>query len=271
MEDRATHARADRDESGGCRCPLAWGDVDEQAEPVPYQARQDGIGPPVGCCTRLADARDRGNVPGGGPHPYRRVFPGFTPDVAKNVMARMQDGWDRAPAPARPPSQDASVKIAEGVPVTQVAAQLGHSRKSLTLDTYSHVSIDDEETLCEGPACGNVTRGRAGDGRDASCDTCTGDDGRIGLAPPNRRGGHPRPLHSSGRSYEHSPDRHRHPSLSHRRSGRGARRAARPHRRDALALRSWSPTGRRACSWRRCRSSPVTGRPSTTGARPRRS
>jgi hypothetical protein len=33
----------------------------------------------------------------------------------------------------------AGVKIAEGVPVTMVAAQLGHSRKSLTLDTYSHV------------------------------------------------------------------------------------------------------------------------------------
>ena len=37
----------------------------------------------------------------------------------------------------------ASVKIAEGVPVTQLAAQLGHSRKSLTLDTYSHVLLDE--------------------------------------------------------------------------------------------------------------------------------
>lgn len=36
----------------------------------------------------------------------------------------------------------ASVKIAEGVPVTQLAAQLGHSKKSLTLDTYSHI-VDD--------------------------------------------------------------------------------------------------------------------------------
>jgi hypothetical protein len=34
------------------------------------------------------------------------------------------------------------VKIAEGVPVTHVAAQLGHSRKSLTLDTYSHVLVE---------------------------------------------------------------------------------------------------------------------------------
>lgn len=37
----------------------------------------------------------------------------------------------------------ASVKIREGVPVTDLAAQLGHSRKSLTLDTYSHVLLGD--------------------------------------------------------------------------------------------------------------------------------
>ena len=36
-----------------------------------------------------------------------------------------------------------SVQIARGVPVTTLAAQLGHSRKSLTLDTYSHVLLDD--------------------------------------------------------------------------------------------------------------------------------
>jgi integrase len=36
-----------------------------------------------------------------------------------------------------------SVKIREGVPVTQIAAHVGHSRKSLTLDTYSHVLIDN--------------------------------------------------------------------------------------------------------------------------------
>jgi integrase/recombinase XerD len=35
----------------------------------------------------------------------------------------------------------ASLKIAEGVPVTTLAAQLGHSKKSLTLDVYSHVLL----------------------------------------------------------------------------------------------------------------------------------
>ena len=37
----------------------------------------------------------------------------------------------------------ASIQIARGVPVTNLAAQLGHSRKSLTLDTYSHVLLDE--------------------------------------------------------------------------------------------------------------------------------
>ena len=72
----------------------------------------------------------------------RRVFMGFTPDVAKNVMARAC----RAAGIAHYHPHDlrhryASVKIAEGVPVTQLAAQLGHSKKSLTLDVYSHVLL----------------------------------------------------------------------------------------------------------------------------------
>jgi integrase len=35
-----------------------------------------------------------------------------------------------------------SVKIREGVPVTEIAAQVGHSRTSMTLDTYAHVIVD---------------------------------------------------------------------------------------------------------------------------------
>jgi integrase len=75
--------------------------------------------------------------------PERRVFPGFTPDVAKNVMARACKAAGivhRHPHDLR--HRYASVQIGRGVPVTQVAAQLGHSRKSLTLDTYSHVLVD---------------------------------------------------------------------------------------------------------------------------------
>jgi integrase len=55
----------------------------------------------------------------------------------------VQDCRDRSPASHDLRHRYASVKIAEGVPVTQVAAQLGHSRKSLTLDTYSRVLIHD--------------------------------------------------------------------------------------------------------------------------------
>jgi hypothetical protein len=35
------------------------------------------------------------------------------------------------------------VKIRDGVPVTNLAAQLGHSKKSLTFDVYSHVLVDE--------------------------------------------------------------------------------------------------------------------------------
>ena len=41
----------------------------------------------------------------------------------------------------------ATVKIQEGVPVTDLAAQLGHARKSLTLDTYSHVLLSDGNSV----------------------------------------------------------------------------------------------------------------------------
>jgi integrase len=75
--------------------------------------------------------------------PERRVFQGFTPDVAKNVMAR---ACKAAGIPHFHPHdlrhRYASVKLREGVPVTHLAAQLGHSKKSLTLDTYSHVLVD---------------------------------------------------------------------------------------------------------------------------------
>ena len=70
----------------------------------------------------------------------RRVFPGFSPDVAKNVMARACKAAGIShyhPHDFR--HRYASVKIREGIPVTELAAQLGHARTSMTLDTYSHV------------------------------------------------------------------------------------------------------------------------------------
>jgi len=38
----------------------------------------------------------------------------------------------------------ASVQVARGVPVTNLAAQLGHTRKSLTLDVCSHVLLEEQ-------------------------------------------------------------------------------------------------------------------------------
>jgi integrase len=35
------------------------------------------------------------------------------------------------------------VPVRRGVPVTEVSAQLGHSKKSMTLDVYSHVLLDE--------------------------------------------------------------------------------------------------------------------------------
>jgi integrase len=75
--------------------------------------------------------------------PDRRVFPG-APDVLKGVMARACKSVGIAhyhPHDLR--HRYASVRIGRGVPVTLVAAQLGHSKNSLTLDVYSHVLIDE--------------------------------------------------------------------------------------------------------------------------------
>jgi integrase len=76
--------------------------------------------------------------------PERRVFQGFSPDVAKNVIAR---ACKAAGIPHFHPHdlrhRYASVKLRDGIPVTDIAAQLGHARKSLTLDTYSHVLLDE--------------------------------------------------------------------------------------------------------------------------------
>lgn len=76
--------------------------------------------------------------------PERRVFPGFTRHAAGATMRRACKAAGLAhyhPHDLR--HRYASLKIAEGVPVTDLAAQLGHSKKSLTLDTYSHVLLDE--------------------------------------------------------------------------------------------------------------------------------
>jgi integrase len=124
---------------------LVWGDVDEQRFRFRVKAGKTAsarrwVAVPEWLMQELSVTCPREDRT-----PERRVFPGFSPDVAKNVMARACKTAGivhRHPHDLR--HRYASVKIADGVPVTQVAAQLGHSRKSLTLDTYSHVLVGAE-------------------------------------------------------------------------------------------------------------------------------
>jgi integrase len=69
---------------------------------------------------------------------------GRVPDAVKNAMDRAC----KAAGVAHYYAHDlrhryASVQIARGVPVTTLAAALVHSKKSLNLDTYSHVLPGD--------------------------------------------------------------------------------------------------------------------------------
>jgi integrase len=76
--------------------------------------------------------------------PERRVFQGATRQVLGMAMRR---GCEAAGLALYSPHdlrhRYASVKVREGIPVTDLAAQLGHTRKSMTLDTYSHVLLQD--------------------------------------------------------------------------------------------------------------------------------
>jgi integrase len=74
----------------------------------------------------------------------RPVFPGFTPDVARNAMERACKAAGIVhfhPHDLR--HRYASIQVKRGVPVNDLAAQLGHARTSMTLDVYSHVVTDD--------------------------------------------------------------------------------------------------------------------------------
>jgi integrase len=76
--------------------------------------------------------------------PEQRVFPGFTRQVAGTAMRRAcQAAGVSHYHPHDLRHRYASVKIAEGVLLPQLSAQLGHARKSQTLDTYAHVLLDD--------------------------------------------------------------------------------------------------------------------------------
>lgn len=124
---------------------LAWGDVDETGSRFRIKdgkttAARRWVAVPEWLMVEVAETCPREDRT-----TERRVFQGFLPSSAKNVMRQACKAAGivhRHPHDFR--HRYASVKIAEGVPVTIVAAQLGHSRKSLTLDTYSHVLVENE-------------------------------------------------------------------------------------------------------------------------------
>jgi integrase len=135
-------------EKTGCRVgeahALAWGDVDEAGCRFRIKLGKTGaarrwVAVPGWLMAEIAETCPREDRT-----PERRVFPGFSPDAAKNAMARackVAGIVHRHPHDLR--HRYASVKIAEGVPVTTVAAQLGHTKKSLTFDVYSHVLLEE--------------------------------------------------------------------------------------------------------------------------------
>jgi integrase len=75
----------------------------------------------------------------------RRVFAGFTADVAKNAIAR---ACKAAGIPHFHPHdlrhRRGSLWHGQGVPARLLADRLGHSRASMSLDVYSHVMPLDE-------------------------------------------------------------------------------------------------------------------------------
>jgi integrase len=74
----------------------------------------------------------------------RRVFPGANRMAVGSAMRRAcKVAGIASYSPHDLRHRYISVKIREGIPVTEVAAAVGHSKKSLTLDTYAHVLIDE--------------------------------------------------------------------------------------------------------------------------------
>jgi integrase len=78
----------------------------------------------------------------------RRVFPGFTPDAAKNVIAR---ACVAAGIPHFHPHDLRHRRISiwhhGGVPARVLAERAGHARASMSLDVYSHVMPLEEVEL----------------------------------------------------------------------------------------------------------------------------
>jgi integrase len=123
---------------------LEWRDVDEAGSRFRVRggktrAARRWVAVPPELMAEIA-----GTTPPDDRTPERRVIPGASPPTIKNIMRRAcQAAGVSLYSPHDLRHRYASVQVARGVPVTNLAAQLGHTRKSMTLDTYSHVLLSD--------------------------------------------------------------------------------------------------------------------------------
>jgi integrase len=92
----------------------------------------------------MADGEDRGNVPARRSDGDTSSIPRRGPADGRNAIRNAcKTAGIASYSPHDLRHRYISVKIREGVPITNIAAHVGHSRKSLTLDTYAHVLIDE--------------------------------------------------------------------------------------------------------------------------------
>jgi integrase len=74
----------------------------------------------------------------------RRLFRDLGPSTLRNAMERAcKSAGIAVYSPHDLRHRYISLQVKRGVPITDIAAQVGHTRKSLTLDTYSHVLLDE--------------------------------------------------------------------------------------------------------------------------------
>jgi integrase len=128
---------------------LVWGDVD--VDGLRFRLRRGTVKAGIRARARWVQTPDwlmdaitltcplEDRVPG------RRVYIGFTADVAKNVMAR---ACKTAKIPHYHPHdlrhRRLSLWHGQGVPARELANRAGHSKPSMSLDVYSHVMPLDE-------------------------------------------------------------------------------------------------------------------------------
>jgi integrase len=124
----------------------AWGDLDQASGRILNRvgkttAARRWVAIPTDLVDELAAACPPDDRVAGRP-----LFPGFSADVAKNAIAR---ACRAAGVPHLSPHdlrhRYISIQLARGVPVANVGAQVGHSKLSETLDTYTHVVVDEQD------------------------------------------------------------------------------------------------------------------------------